>query len=116
MLAAQQGGGRNGLLQLTLRIPKIVHRLPNGPLHFSPARPPHKPSTRCSTGAAMQTQATLQTPICCRSRQPVCRAAAGPVVTAAAAAPSVLLPPETLRSARLLYATAGAPAHTYPGE
>ncbi|KAI7843899.1 hypothetical protein COHA_002443 [Chlorella ohadii] len=63
----------------------------------------------------MQTQATLQTPICCRSRQPVCRAAAGPVVTAAAAAPSVLLPPETLRSARLLYATAGAPAHTYPG-
>ena len=34
---------------------------------------------------------------------------------AAATGGSVLLPPETLRSAQLLYATAGAPAHTYPG-
>lgn len=35
--------------------------------------------------------------------------------TVAAAASNALLPPDTLRSARLLYASAGAYAHTYPG-
>ncbi|PRW56020.1 histone deacetylase 14 isoform X1 [Chlorella sorokiniana] len=63
----------------------------------------------------MRPQTAWRQPSCCRSPQISCRAATGPVVNAAAAASSVLLPPETLRTARLLYATSGAPAHTYPG-
>lgn len=38
---------------------------------------------------------------------------AGPAARVVASA--LLLPPSTLSSARLLYATAGAPGHDYPG-
>lgn len=62
----------------------------------------------------MHLQTTCTQPARCRPLQLACRATPGPVVNAAAGG-SVLLPPETLRSAQLLYATAGAPAHTYPG-
>ena len=36
-------------------------------------------------------------------------------MASAAAAAAPLLPPAALSSARILYATAGAPAHDYPG-
>lgn len=50
----------------------------------------------------------------CRWLQPACQSGRAPARAVRAAAGTVL-PPATLGKARLLYATAGAPAHTYPG-
>lgn len=80
----------------------------------------HKPSARSQPSRAMPPQTAAQASSCCRALRLVCRAsgAAGrrpSVAAAAAAADGLLLPPDTLRSAQLLYATAGAPGHTYPG-
>ena len=65
---------------------------------------------RCPATPTVQ-QASAMRPVAISQASKGCRRAV--VASAAAAAPS--LPPATLSSARILYATAGAPAHDYPG-